>query len=96
MNFLILTTSIIFGFLIAKSFAGKKEGDQGIIKSIKFKTKNKTIHLHHWLISSIILLFLLLIKYYNDLIFGFLIGLIIQGLTYKDFYKIIYRSKSNN
>lgn len=48
--------------------------------------KNKAIHLHHWLIA------LLLCTYFynkNQYIFGFLIGICIQGLTYSDWNTFI-------
>lgn len=93
MNFIILIVGIIIGFLIAKFFAGKKEGEQGRLKSIKFDINKLTIHLHHWLIGLAILALLMSLKFYNDLVYGLVIGIIIQGLTYKDFYKIIYRRK---
>ena len=95
MNFYIIISGIIIGFLIAKFFSGKKEGKQGILKSIKFSINKFNIHLHHWLIGSIILIALLIFKFYNDLVYGLIMGIIIQGLTYKDFNKIIYRKKSD-
>ena len=89
----ILIVGTIAGFLIAKFFAGNKEGEQGRLKSIKFDIKKFTIHLHHWLLGLMIIILLASLKFYNDLIHGLLAGVIIQGLTYKDFYKIIYRRK---
>jgi len=93
MNIYILTGGIIVGYFLAYLFSGKKEGDKGKLKSIIIKTKNYNIHLHHWLLSAIILLILFYAKFYNDGVYGILIGLIIQGLTYKDCYIIIKREK---
>ena len=93
MNTYIITLGIVIGYLIAKFFSGKKVGEQGRLKSLKFDVKKYTIHLHHWFIASIIFILLVALKFYNDLIYGILIGLIIQGLTYSDFYKIVYRKK---
>lgn len=53
-----------------------------------------TIHLHHRFIAIIIFIGLIIIQYHNNFIYGLLSGIIIQGLTYNDFYKIIYRKKS--
>jgi len=83
--------SAIVGFATAKIFSGKKEGKQGRIKPLQFQTKKYTTHIHHWLLGTIILGILLIFNYYNEIIFGFILGIILQGLTYKDFYKIIYK-----
>lgn len=91
MNISILIVNIFVGYFIAWFFAGSKKGEQREFKSLKFPIRNYKIHLHHWFISSIFLITLLILNFYNDIIYGLLIGLIIQGLTYKDFYKIIKR-----
>ena len=93
MNFYWLVPAIVFGYLVARFFAGKKTGMQGRIKSIFLHTKHYKIHLHHWLFSAAALLILISLNYYHDVVFGFLIGMIFQGLTYRDFYKIVYRKK---
>ena len=89
----ILIIFVFIGFLLAKLLDGKREREreQGIVKSLKFKLNNYIIHIHHWLCALIILLILFFINYFNEAVYGFLIGLIIQGLTYRDFYQIIYR-----
>lgn len=91
MKILILLLGIILGYYIAYVVAEKKSGKPGLIKSRIFKIKDYKIHLHHWVSSSIILIVLVLLDFYNDIIYGFLIGVIIQGLTYRDFYKILYK-----
>ena len=90
MNLLLLVLGIVIGFFVAKLDSGKKEGKEGSIRALKFKINKYTIHLHHWFIASLIIILLISLNFYNDFIYGILIGLIIQGLTYKDFYKLIY------
>ena len=90
MNILIILCGIIIGFYIAKLFAGNKEGEEKEIHSIQFNIGKYHIHLHHWISATIILIILLIIGFYHDLVYGFLFGLIIQGLTYKDFYEIVF------
>ena len=75
----------MIGFLVANIFAGKKEGRK---PRLILKTRNHNYHLHHWIIALVILIFLIVLKYFNDFVYGVLIGVIIQGLTYKDFYEI--------
>ena len=58
-------------------------------------SKNKAIHLHHWIFLSIIVLFLN--KYFKnkkllEILIGFFLGLIIQGLTYNDAYDFIIQN----
>lgn len=78
------------GFIIAYIFSGKKEGK----KPRLILERNKyNYHIHHWIIFSAILIILLIVKYYNDIIYGIIIGIIVQGLTYRDFYKIRTKSR---
>ncbi len=93
MNLYILVFGIVIGFFIAKLLSGKKEDEQGILKSLKFDITTFTVHLHHWFLATLILIILILLDFYNDIIYGILIGLIIQGLSYRDFYNIIYSRK---
>ncbi|MFA5953564.1 MAG: hypothetical protein WC812_03150 [Candidatus Pacearchaeota archaeon] len=83
----------VLGFIFAYLLSGKKSGEKGILGSLKFNFKNYKIHIHHWIISLAILIILIAFKYYNYFIYGILIGIFVQGLTYKDFYKIIYKNK---
>lgn len=59
---------------------------------IKIRRKNREYHVHHWLSISSLYLILLLVKrkkfLRSKLAQGFLIGSILQGLTYKDRFKI--------
>lgn len=92
----------IIGYTITNFVSGKSEGKKGLI-DFSWITKPFKIHLHHWIIFSIILLCIFVFsekKHENkhdtqtykknkyNLIIGFLIGGIIQGLTYTDRFKI--------
>lgn len=83
---------VIIGFSVAFFLSGQETGAKGKLKSWKFFIKNYTIHLHHWFLFSIILTILWILNLKNSFIFGLLTGAIIEGLTYKDFYKIIYKN----
>ena len=50
--------------------------------------KKKAIHLHHWIFCLILCLIYLHLKKIN-IIFGFSLGLLLQGLCYKDAYQFI-------
>lgn len=89
---MILIVSIIIGFLFSKIFSGKHEGDK-IEKSLRLSIKNYYIHIHHWIWCSILLIIILIINLKNEFIIGLLIGSIIQGLSYKDRFLIIYPKK---
>jgi len=90
MNLLIFLIGFILGFIIAYIFSGKKEGKK---PRLILKTNKYNYHLHHWIIFLLILIILLIVRYYNDMIYGIIIGIIFQGLTYRDFYKIITKPK---
>lgn len=57
-----------------------------IIISIPYLTKYK-IHIHHWLIYLLIII--IFYNKLNDIIYYFCLGLIIQGLSYKDAFTFI-------
>ena len=61
----ILVIFIIVGFTLSKILAGKKEGEEGIVKSLRFSYKGYFIHIHHWLYSLIILIILIYASYFN-------------------------------
>ncbi len=89
MNLYFLIFGFIIGFLSAYVIFGKNLKNQVLVNPFKFKLSKYKINLHHWLIAFILLLFLITIGFYNDLMYGLIIGIFLQGLTYRDFYKII-------
>jgi hypothetical protein len=98
LSFLPFQTSlgIILGYFLSKFLAGKKAGEQGIIKSIIISFKTWKIHLHHWFLSSIVLSFYVFdFLHLHQFILGFLCGALIQGLNYPDWYRILIRERSN-
>ena len=50
--------------------------------------KKKAVHLHHWIFCLIVCMICFYLRKIN-LIFGFSLGLLFQGLCYTDAYKII-------
>ncbi len=80
------------GFLFWKLVSGKHEGDK-IEHSIRFMVKGYYIHIHHWVWCSLLLILAVLISFHNQLIIGFLVGSIIQGLLYRDRFTIVYKKE---
>lgn len=65
-----------------------------VLPSVQFHTKQKTYHFHHWLnLASLYLVMLTkrkkLLK--SKIIHGFMIGSILQGLSYRDAFKMRYK-----
>lgn len=92
MNKLLL--GILFGLIYSKNILPKEHNNNPKIcftlNSFLYKSmiiipisKKKALHIHHWFIYSIILLYSLFFKI-SDIIKGFSFILIIQGLLYKD------------
>ena len=100
----------ILGWIFGNVIGGKSEGKKGLIHWTWFLDTFK-IHLHHWIIMSIILIMYIIMvasksailedpnetssllatinqSNYNSYIVGFLLGGIIQGLSYSDRFKI--------
>jgi uncharacterized metal-binding protein len=73
--------------------AGKTNGKQGRIRSIVIPFGRHEVHLHHWLISSgiIILSLIIGVQFLASVIFyGVLSGLVFQGIyCYSDWHKIL-------
>jgi hypothetical protein len=106
MPYLILLVSSILGFflnrLISKPNAKINKHLPNIkIKifqfcpSIKINIGNRTIHIHHWLSYSFLLVITITFGVGGGLldflfIKGFFLGGIVQGLTFPDWKKIIY------
>ena len=65
-----------------------------LYKGMIFISLNKDIalHIHHWLIFLIILLYVLYKKKNNYFIIGFSLVMIFQGLMYSDRLKFIYNN----
>lgn len=90
---------IVIGYTIAKLFAGKQTGQPGIVKSINFQIGSYKLHLHHWLLGSIILIFTAVNNFYiisSQLFYGALGGYIFQGIVcYNDWTKFLIKQKKN-
>ena len=92
-----LLAATCLGFLVASFSSGRQTGVCGRLKSVRLRIKNYVIHVHHWLYGVFALAG---VSQYSEthsishehVVYAFLIGLIIQGLTYRDFYKLIYRA----
>jgi hypothetical protein len=46
--------------------------------------KTKSLHIHHWIWGSIILISFLILDWNNDVSNGLLTGIVLQGLSYKN------------
>jgi len=90
---MILLFSFIFGYMIASWFAGQETGKPGRLKSIRLSFRNYIIHFHHWFIAGLIALILGIIDFQRSYFYAFLLGIIIHGMTYDDFYHLVHKNK---
>ena len=106
-----MTLSIIFfailsaaiGFWCAQLVAGEECGAKAKIKIVKnrVKIKDHVVHVHHWLYGSFLLMgvhhfFITHPWHHQEVFYGFLVGVVIQGLTGKntrDFYRVVYKEE---
>lgn len=86
-----LVLSAVLGYFIADYIGGEAEGEPAKIKSIRIKVKDYVLHVHHWLYASVALVVIPADMAHKTLIEAFLAGVIVQGLTYRDFYKVVYK-----
>jgi len=90
----------LLGFLLTKYMAGKTSGKQGRIKSIVIPFGKYKIHFHHWLISSGIIIFSLIInvRFLTSAVsYGVLSGSVFQGIYYySDWHRILIARRHQN
>jgi len=91
----LFTVGIIFGYL-ATNFFQKKLVETNKIGLIIFNLGKWKIHLHHWILGSLMILFIYLINLLFTLpviCLGLLGGLIFHDVyTDKEWYKVIYKN----
>jgi len=89
----------LLGYFSFKFFSGKDAGYPGKIKSLAFNLGNYRIHLHHWFYGLGILVFVLLLGLsfpFPQFSFGFLGGLVFQGISsYPDWHRILFKRKDS-
>ena len=95
LSFYLSYASLLAGFAVAHLGGGKHEGKSGRVRSLVVSWSRYRLHLHHWLLSVLISLACALKGFYlitPEIFYGFLGGLIFQGLYYyDDWHRIITR-----
>ena len=96
----LVVVSCISGYLIGKYGSGRKEGVRGRVRSIMIPLGKLKLHLHHWLISFVIMSLGLTKGIYfflpPEVFYGFLGGLAFQGVyCYNDWHRIVQRRSAN-
>lgn len=90
-----LGISMIGGYFIARFLAGAKTNARGRIPSLRFCFKTYKVHLHHWFIGLSILVLALMLHFFvvtPHVFYGFLSGIIVQGVShYDDWPRIVSR-----
>ena len=93
LSFYLSYISWLVGFIVAKCGGGKQAGKPGRVKSIVISWRDYRLHLHHWVlafVTSVICMTKGIHVIRPELIYGFLGGLIFQGIyCYSDWYRII-------
>ncbi len=87
---ILFLTGAILGFLFWKKVAGKYPGDN-IRHSLRIQTEKHWIHLHHWIICAFLIVIFAILDIEIDIVNGFLTGGIVQGLTYRDRFRVFYK-----
>jgi len=90
----IFGVALLIGFLAASFFAGEEEGERGRVGSLRIHVKDYVLHVHHWFYAAAIMVALPSNEPHKEVMYGFLAGILVQGLTYRDFYKLVYRDDS--
>ena len=91
-SFIILTLFTHPKSRINKKLPEKKYKNVQLFPRINFSAKNRVFHFHHWIFLTPVLLFLHNITH-SDILNGAVLGGIIQGLLFKDRFKIISKKE---
>jgi len=82
-------------FAATKYLSGRKDGKQGIVRSIIIPWRNYQLHLHHWFLALIVGGLFVAKSFYilaPEVFYGVLSAIIFQGIyCYEDWYRIIKR-----
>ena len=85
--------AVVFGYFFARFLSGR-------LDSVVLNLGNYTIHFHHWMMGVIGLIFVLLYNFspvIEKVVFGFLGGLIFEGISsYPDWNKILTKNKTKD
>jgi len=84
---------IALGFLSGKYFSGKKAGEKGVY-SLRINLGSYLLHIHHWLVASVILVSNLFFHFLPAPNFTapFLMGIAFQGIvSYDDRFKFLIK-----
>ena len=86
------------GFLLAKCLGSKETGKRSKIPSLAFCLAKYKIHLHHWLICTIVMAAALFKGPWllpSELFYGFLGGIAFQGIyCYADWHRIVTSARA--
>ena len=90
--------SMFLGYLVADFFAGKETNQKGRIRNpFIFDIRSYRIHLHHWLVFLGCLMFAFFLRAsvgFPIAIYGFLGGVVVQGIVdYDDWKSVIKKRK---
>ena len=89
--------ALFAGYFAAHFFAGQKTSERGRIPSLVFDMGDWRVHLHHWLVFLSIFVVAAIASFFvvsPFLFYGFLGGVIVQGLShYDDWPRIVSRHK---
>ena len=85
-----LLAGIIIAYIFWQSFAGAKEGER-IERSLRPIIFGYRIHIHHWIWCAVLLAGFLYSSDTSYFTIGLLVGSILQGLSYRDRFVIIYK-----
>ncbi|MCH7828803.1 hypothetical protein IH982_03030 [Patescibacteria group bacterium] len=89
--------ALFAGYFAAYFFAGQKTSEQGRIPSLVFDMGDWRVHLHHWLVFLGIFVGAAIASFFivsPFLFYGFLGGVIVQGLLhYDDWPRIVSKQE---
>ena len=92
MQIILFIISFIIAFSLSSHISGEYEGHKKE-NGLFFHVGEYNVHIHHFIWTGALLFLVIYFKINNLIIIGILVGFTLQGLTYRDRFIIVYKTK---
>lgn len=93
MNISILIVFLLLGFFGAENLVGRVTHKRGLLHTVALGEHGYVLYVKLWLAALVLGILFLISGWHWGVIYAFLIGAMVQGFQYKDFYRILEKKE---